>query len=154
MPQQHAFERLAGGVRNDFGAFIQAVTRQRRLAQAVGQDQQALGRAYQRVLKIGMQRHRLVGRQRPRRGGPDDDLDRFVDGRNVEAAREVGAVGTAKPTSIAERSCPRIRLGLGQRRAAVDAPVHRLGALIKVARCRICPSTRRVSASNWKSIVR
>ena len=96
MPQQHTFERLTGGAGEHLGAVIQAIARQGRLTQAVGEDQQALRGTHQRVLEVRMQRHRLVGRQRPRRGGPDDYLNRAVDRGEVEAFREVGGVGDSE----------------------------------------------------------
>ena len=81
-----------------------------------------------------MERDRLVGRQRPRGGGPDDDLDRLVDGRDVEAASELDAVGHREADVDRRRGLVLVLdLGLGECRAAVDAPVHRLGALVEVA---------------------
>ena len=136
VPQQHAFECLAGRVRHDFSAFAQAKTRQRGFTQTVGQNQQAFGCAYQRVLEVGMQRHRLVGRQRPRRGGPDDDLNWLVDGGDVKPLGEIGAIGHRKADVDRGRGLVLVfDFGLGQRRSTVHAPVHRLGALIEVARC-------------------
>gem|GEM_PF-2438119 len=92
---------------------------------------------HQGVFQLRVQRHRLVGGQGPGRGGPDDHgqgplalsvrhrvaageqcllvqhLEAHVDGHG-------GLVGV-------------LHLGLGERRAAVDAPVHRLAALVDVA---------------------
>src|SRR5690606_4803071 len=54
----------------------QLVARQARLDQLLGQHQQALTGIDQRVDEFGMDVERLVGRDGPGRGGPDDDAGR------------------------------------------------------------------------------
>ncbi len=89
----------------------------------------------QQVGEIRAQRHGLVGRQGPRRGGPDDHRAvGHVIGRCGYAAREVGAVHDAKRHINGRRMMRLVfDLGLRQRRAAIQAPVHRLGAQIDMA---------------------
>ena len=89
------------------------------------------------VFQFGIERDGLVRRQGPGGGGPDDDRRRSL-------AAAVGAAVTARRERL--RFDDRkthvdgdgllvgvFDLGLGQRRAAVDAPVHRLLALLHMA---------------------
>ena len=79
---------------------------------------------------------RLVGRHRPRRRGPDHREAGLVRQlREAERARPAcRGSANGKPTSIAGVLAVLVLdLGLGQRRAAVEAPVHRLQAAVDVA---------------------
>ena len=82
-----------------------------------------------------MQGDRLVRRQRPGRGRPDDDTGaarRQV--REAEALREVGPVDDLEAHVDRRRSALLVLdLRLGERGAAVEAPVHGLVALVEMA---------------------
>ncbi len=90
----------------------------------------------QRVGELGAQRHRLVRRQRPGRGGPDDHIDRGRaqgGGVDLHARRQVLVVGHAEAHVNRRRGLLLVlHFRLGERRAAVQAPVHRLYALVEV----------------------
>ena len=104
------------------------------IAQILGQHQQALGRAHQVVVEVRVHGHRLVGRQRPRRRRPDHRERRLVDVREAKRPRELAQVSDRERDVDGRRGAVFVLdLGLGQRRAAVDAPVHRLGALVQIA---------------------
>ncbi len=102
-----------------------------------GQDQEAARCVDQRVFDLRMQVQRLVRRDRPRRGGPDDDpagLGRQRFQRHVEGARDL--VGLREREADIDRQVGLVLvldLGLGQRRTAVEAPVDRLQAAEDVA---------------------
>ena len=78
---------------------------------------------------------RLVRRNRPGRGGPDYDPARLRwEFRQTESLRELVGLGEWK--SDIDRNVLLVRVfdfSLGQRRTAVEAPVHRLQAAIDVA---------------------
>ena len=82
-----------------------------------------------------MKRHRQVRRDRPWRRRPDEDRARRVrpvPGHGEPARR--GFVGEReRDVDRRRRVVLVLDLGLGQRRAAVDAPVHRLLALVDQA---------------------
>ena len=133
MAQLAAFQRRAGRMA-EHGGRLQAVALRRLLGQGAGDHQQhapaVARRAFdQRVFQLGAQRHRLAFRQRPRRGGPDRHGDDGVArihaehrGQRLRIDRVVGHVHRRRDLVGV------LDLGLGQRRAAVEAPVHRLGA--------------------------
>ncbi len=117
-----------------------AVARQRTLGQRRSQHQPArlavVGRAFdQHVIDVRTQRHRQRSRQRPRRGGPDRhrhfhasrQLDTEAGRQRLGIARGVGHVDGRRGLVLV------FDLGLGQRRATVEAPMHRLGATHQVA---------------------
>ena len=116
-----------------------AIAGQRPLGQRRGQDQPArpavTGRAFdQRVLDVRAQRHRQRGRQGPRGGGPDRHRH-FHAGRQLdpEAGRQCPGIACGVGHVDRRRGLVLVfDLGLGQRRAAVEAPVHRLGAAHQV----------------------
>ena len=194
------------------------VALQAALDQRLGEDQQAAVGVDQRVVEAGVDVERLVGRQRPRGGGPDDGVDRLV-GRQLRAGRArlgvrpgarqriahalerrvvelaqsrdggpvaAGCVGAGDGAAAVrqrghrgdgaveaeggeqgvrhrgqEAHVDRVRaavgvldLELGQRRAAVEAPVHRLEAAVDKAALQTRLSARISPASLAKSIVR
>ena len=89
----------------------------------------------QRVIELRMQRDRLVRRQRPGRGRPDDDAGAARrQAREAEASREIGPVDDLEAHVDRRRGALLVLdLGLRQRRAAVEAPVHGLVALVEMA---------------------
>ncbi len=87
-----------------------------------------------------MNRHRLIRRQGPRCGGPDRNRGghAFVDlaalRHHAETAREIQPVDDLEPHENARRGDVLVLdLRFGQRRTAIQAPVHRLEALVHVA---------------------
>ncbi len=140
MRQQQAFQRLAGHAAVHHRLAGHAIARERLADQRIGQHQPArlavVGRAFdQRVLEIRADAHRQRRRQRPRGGGPDRhrDLDAFrqlhaeARGQRLRIARGIGHVHRRRfLVGVFD-------LRLGQRRAAVEAPVHRLHAAAQVA---------------------
>ena len=74
----------------------------------------------------GLERHGLVGRDGPGRGGPDHEVDRAVEGLEARGLRqklEAHVDGRARLVAVLD-------LGLGERGVAVLAPVHRLVAAV------------------------
>ncbi|MNS85785.1 hypothetical protein D3C72_1196600 [compost metagenome] len=119
---------------------VHAVALQRPLGQGRGQHQPTalavVRRAFgQHVADVRAQRYRQRGRQRPRGGGPDRhghfDIRRQADTERLRhrlrIARGVGHVDRRRGLLVV------LDLGLGQCRAAVEAPVHRLGAAQQMA---------------------
>ncbi len=88
----------------------------------------------QRVVVFRMHGNRLVRRQGPGRRGPDRDPGRARRGLGEpEASRELG--GVLDPEQHVDRGRGAVLvldLGLGQGRTAVQAPVHRLEALVEM----------------------
>ncbi len=83
-----------------------------------------------------MYAHRLVGRQRPGRSGPDHRIDFGIcRAKTTPNAFSIACRSfTSKPTSIAGGDFVFVfHLSFGQRRLAIQAPVHRLAALIQIA---------------------
>jgi len=101
------------------------------LVEAGGHDQQLAAGLDRHVGKLRMQADRQVGRDRPRRGGPDDEgeglagelrqfLRELVDEGELDVDRRRGVVGV-------------FHLGFGQRGDAGGTPVHGLLALVQTA---------------------
>ena len=137
MRQLQPFQHAALEARH-FAHSRQAIAQQASGHQALGQ-QQAFGARLtdhldQHVLKLCAQRDRLVRRQRPRRGRPDDDRCGYAGGiGHADAPRQVFAIDNAEGHIDRRRGFVLVfDLGLGQCRAAVQAPVHGLGALVQV----------------------
>ncbi len=112
----------------------EAVTLAGLFNQRLGQHQQAFGRVDQRVAQLGMHVERLVGRDGPRGGGPDHGEGFLAQRRQAEGRSEPFGLGAQ------EGHVQRLRLlvgvldlELGQRRAAVEAPVHGLETPVHVA---------------------
>ncbi len=115
------------------GSALQAVAGQCRLAQFAGdEDQPAVG-IDERIREFRMHVQRLVGRNRPGRGGPDHRMDLLV--RQRHQAECLGqpiafAVGQGKADVDRGRLFVLILdFGLGQRRAAIETPIDRLESL-------------------------
>ena len=113
---------------------FEAVALQAILDACCGQQQQASIGIDQRVIERRVQVERLVGRNRPGGGRPDD--------RKRVLRQRAQAEGGGKPGGISagEGDIERVRglvgvldLELRQRRAAVEAPVHRLQSTVDVA---------------------
>ena len=141
MREQQMFQRAAGDAAVHDDIAFDAVATQRALHQCIGQHQPAAtavlrDRAFdQCVLEIGAQRHGERSRQRPRRGRPDRQ-------RDVDIGRQRGAEcmcerrGITRDVGDIDRRRDLVGvfdLGLGQRRAAVETPVHRLHAAGQMA---------------------
>ncbi|MNM88777.1 hypothetical protein D3C81_1010000 [compost metagenome] len=139
MRQQLLFQRRTLGmtVHDQLG---HAVAGQRTLGQRRSQHQPArlavVGRAFgQHVVDIRPQRHRQRSRQRPRRGGPDRH-SHFHTGRqfNAEAGRQRLRIARGVSHVDGRRGLVLIfDFRFSQGRAAVEAPMHRLGAAHDVA---------------------
>ena len=101
----------------------------RLLALARQQQQPALG-IDQVVAEIRVQIERLIRRNRPRRRGPDRGRDRLVRQRgDPESPGQLCAFVVAQRKRDVHRKVDLVEildLGLGQRRAAIEAPVDRL----------------------------
>ncbi len=82
-----------------------------------------------------MQRDRLVRGQRPGRGRPDDDAGAATrQARKADSSREIGPVDDFEAhVDRRRRAFLVLDLGLRERGAAVEAPVHGLVALVEMA---------------------
>ena len=93
--------------------------------------------AHQHVVKVRIQRHGLVGRQRPRGRRPDDDVGgrgAQGPGRGADACLQIAVVEHPEAHIDGGRGVILVlHFGLGERRAAVEAPVHGFDALVEVA---------------------
>ena len=86
------------------------------------------------VVQLRMQRHREIGGQCPRGGGPDRDRVAGAVLWQTQPRSRIGAVGGLKCHIHRRRDLVHVfNFGLGQGRAAVKAPVHRLGTAAQVA---------------------
>jgi hypothetical protein len=97
------------------------------LDQRGGQHQQAALGVDQRVVELGVQVERLVGRDGPGGGGPDDDEGVLGERRQAEGGCQLGRL--MRLEGDVERLALLVGvldLELGQRGAAVEAPVDRL----------------------------
>src|SRR3569832_1588119 len=120
----------------DHAIVFDTVTRHRLLHERLGQHEALGRRLHHYVFEFGMHRDRLIRGQRPRRGGPAHDRHRAVARmlRHVVAAREQSLLLGHGETHV-DRGRGLVfvfDLGLGERRAAVGAPVHGLAALVHV----------------------
>ncbi|MEA3220667.1 MAG: hypothetical protein OZX49_01780 [Immundisolibacter sp.] len=133
MAQAQAFERRAAAAAK-LAPAVQAIAGAGAGGQVGGQDQAFRAGLDQHVVDLGIQRHGLVGRQRPRRGGPDRQADGRIAVHHAKRRQRGGAVDDGKAHVDGRRGLVLVvDLGLGQRRAAVQAPVHRPLALGHVA---------------------
>ena len=116
---------------------FQLVALQRRAAQFGGEDQATAGGLHQFVGEVRMHVQRLVRGDGPRRRGPDHrEAVARRQRRNAESMGDAAALGVVELEADVDRRRLLVLvfdLGLGQRRAAVEAPVHRLQALEQVA---------------------
>jgi hypothetical protein len=141
MLQHHFLEIRAPGLGDDDpGAHAQRI--HYRLDQFGCHDQAFAAVAqvelHQCVIDLRMQRHRSVRRQCPGSRGPDRHCGRhiieqrqLVRGREAEAFGEIGTVNHFEAHVDARRGLILVfHFGFGQRRAAVQAPMHRLEALV------------------------
>ena len=122
--------QLVAHGRGDDGAF-DAIALERVFHPRLGQHQQATGRIDQCVLDVRADVERLVGGDGPRGGGPDDDEGGLVELRQAERGGQFVRLGGLKRhIDCVALLVLVLDLGLGQRRSAVEAPVHRLQAPI------------------------
>jgi hypothetical protein len=112
---------------------FEPVARQRLAAQLGRQHQQAARRLHQLVGELRVQVERLVAGDRPRRRRPDHRVAGALrQRRQAEGVRHAAALGIVEREGDVDGGRLLVLvfdLGLGQRRAAVEAPVHRLQAL-------------------------
>ena len=110
----------------------QLVAREALLLELGGEDEQAFRGVDQVVDQVGMYVQRLVARQRPGGRGPDD-RESWAVHFHAEGARQL--IGLGKREADIDRRVLAVLvldLGLGERRAAVEAPVHRLQAAVDI----------------------
>ena len=112
---------------------VKPIARKRCVAQPIRQNQHTRGRLHQIVIEIGMHANGLICGQGPRRGGPDHRAN-FVRRSNAKARGKGCGIGD-REAHVDRRGILVFvfDLGFGQRRAAVHAPVHGLGALVQKA---------------------
>ena len=136
--EQQATELFALGC-GDYGALflVDTKTLQAFFDQAFGQHQQAAWCVHQRIGQLGVRVERLVGGNGPRGCRPDDDEGGCrVGGQGAQAkgSDECLFVGGFKGHVQCVAFLVRVfDLELGQRRAAVKAPVHGLQATVDKA---------------------
>ncbi len=108
-------------------ATLQAEAREACLDQRAGEHEQAPFGIDKRVLQLRIQVQCLVCRDRPWRRRPDHGERVPVDRRQAERGGQRGTVGSEEGDVDRRRLAVGVLdLELGQRRAAVEAPVHRL----------------------------
>ena len=132
MAKEQALEALARHARQHRAR--QAVARQALLDQRARQHEQAALGVDERVLELRVEVERLVGGDRPRRRRPDDG-ERVL-GERGQAERRGEPVGLGGEEGDVDRRRGAIGvldLELGERRAAVEAPVDRLQAAVDEA---------------------
>ncbi len=128
MAEADQLQRLAFATGGDFTS--QAVALQTGLHQLLGQYQQTLAGVDQRIDELGMHVQRLVGRNGPGRGGPDHDAGGLGQIRQTERSSQlVGILDREGDVDGIGFLVLIFDFRLGQRRTAVEAPVHRLQAL-------------------------
>jgi len=81
--RREVFERAAGAFLGDRGLAFKLDGREERAEERLGADDALGAEVNDHVLEVRVDGDGEVGRDRPRRGGPDDDGERFV-GRQVE----------------------------------------------------------------------
>ena len=132
MPQGQALQCPPPAAPDD-PALADARAGQHGLDQRLGQHQRLGAGIDQRIIIIGIDRDRPVGRQRPRGGRPDHHRHGAGRVRRLEAGRQRALVNGPEPRVNGHRARVFIlNLGLGQGRAAVHAPVHGLYALLQM----------------------
>ncbi|CCJ92187.1 alpha-L-glutamate ligases, RimK family [Cronobacter turicensis 564] len=104
------------------------------LKQVFRHDQRLTFNLHQHIVDFSMQRDSAVRRQRPRGGGPDNQRYRAVNGLHAEFRRDRRSVYRIKGDVDGRRRFVVIlHLRFSERGAAVDTPVHRLGAFVQMA---------------------
>ena len=129
------------GCRRQFGLHgilgVESVAGEALFRQLQGEDQIAVRGVHQDVVKFSVQRHGLVGGQRPRRRRPDHDVcgrRAQRSGRRADARLEIAVVAHPEGHVDGSRGVILVlHFGFRQRRATVETPVHGLDALVEVA---------------------
>ena len=135
--QFHVLQRRAAG-RTQLRRVLHADARCHRLRQ-VARQHDVHHAAFdlsgkQNVFQFGVQAHGLVRGQRPGRRGPDRDAGHAGPRLDAKGRQQAFRVDRGKQHVDGRRGLVLVLdLGLGQRRTAVETPVHRLGALLQVA---------------------
>ncbi len=128
MLQLGTFNRTQNAVLGDVRALQHA------LHQVFRQDQRTAFNLYQRVVELRREGDRTVGRQGPWRGGPDHQRDWAFDAWQTKFALQRFLIDAFEGHIDGWRGFVVIlNFRLSQRRTAVHAPVHRLGAFVQMA---------------------
>ena len=137
--QHHTFQ-VAASHRGDHAVVADAPAQHGTFEQRLGQQQAFLVRAirlHYDIFQLRMHGHGTIGRERPRRGGPDHQRQRAmaVLADHVLHTREQrGLIGNGETHIDGRRGLVLILyFRFGQGRAAVDAPMHRLVTLVDMA---------------------
>ncbi len=130
MPEGGAFKLVAVEPGDDLG-FGPAAFLRGRFEQIRRNDVNVVADFHRHVFEFRMKRDREVGRQRPRRGGPDQAVD-VLPGQCGIDRRRIGRQRKANPDRRALMVFI-LDFGFGERRAVMDAPVDRLQPFIDVA---------------------
>jgi hypothetical protein len=132
--EQHLLEcRAPGGTEYLAG---QGIALQAGVGEFANQDQRALRSVDQLVFEVRVGADRLVGRQGPRGGRPDDGESGATQVAQAEGPGHfVGVIGMHFESNIDRRRALVFvfDFGFGQCRATVETPVDRLEALVEVA---------------------
>ena len=133
MLQRQLFQRRALGLTQQRCTF-KAITLDREFGQIVYQNQQAFWRIQQVVGEFRVHTYRFVGRQGPRGGGPDHCVSRPVADIYAKRLAQRSVVEHLEADIDGWRVFVLVfHFGFGQRRAAVQTPVNRLGATEQIA---------------------
>src|SRR5450759_4160309 len=135
MSEGDELKRLALATAHHLAA--ESVTCETSLLQIGGKYQTSACRLHQDIVEIRMHIQRLVGGYGPGRGGPDHRIDRAV-------GQPIQAKGFGKFFALAFLQWETdvdgdgflvlvLDLRLGQRRTAIEAPVDRLQAAVKIS---------------------
>ena len=125
--QVRTFHHAQHGKLTDTSAFHHA------FQQIFREDQRLPFNLHQRIVKFRGQRDRAVRRQRPRGGGPDNQRDRTVNAGNAKFRfYRVDIDGMERHVDRRRGFVVILNFRFCQRRTAVNAPVHRLGAFMQV----------------------
>ena len=131
--QRQHFQCCTFAMPNRFAA--QLITLQATFHQLRNQQQITFAGLDQAVLMLGMHAHRLIGGQRPRRGGPDHRIYAGI-ARQRHAERLFQRVPVLDLEAHVDRGRSLVLIFhfcLGQCRLAIQAPVHRLASLVQIA---------------------
>ena len=116
----------------DRGSELSPRRRCHRRRERLRHDHGAAADVVRGVVELGMERDGQVRRDRPRRGRPDQDRDLAAGQRRHARGQLAGALGRELKLDVDRRRGMILVLDfrLGQRGPAMNAPVHRLLALV------------------------
>ncbi|MND64807.1 hypothetical protein D3C80_561540 [compost metagenome] len=120
--------------RTQHGVIRDVRTFQYALNQIFRQDHRLPFNLHQRIIEISREGNGAVSRQRPRCGGPDNQRNRAVDGRDTEFGFHRFRIDGVESHVDRRRGFVVIlHFRFCQCRTAVNTPVHRLRAFVQVA---------------------